>query len=107
MVHFFHKIDGWVDFEDAYRSMVVEAPSPAHFVEVGAFLGKSTHKMPSLEAVHDSASLSGDHTSCTRGGSAVRCIRIRLHCENPLGSTDLARDLDAGSPAQSVDLLAI
>jgi len=45
MEHFFHTIDGWFDFEDVYRRMVNEAPSQAYFVEVGAFLGKSTSFM--------------------------------------------------------------
>jgi len=45
MEHFFHTIDGWFDFEDVYRRMVNEAPPQAYFVEVGAFLGKSTSFM--------------------------------------------------------------
>jgi predicted O-methyltransferase YrrM len=45
MEHFYHTIDGWFDFEDVYRRMVQEAPAEAHFVEVGAFLGKSTSFM--------------------------------------------------------------
>lgn len=42
MEHFYQTIEGWFDFEDIYREMVVRAPAQAHFVEVGAFLGKST-----------------------------------------------------------------
>lgn len=45
MEHFFQTIDGWFDFEEVYRRMVHEAPPEAHFVEVGAFLGKSTSFM--------------------------------------------------------------
>lgn len=45
MEHFFETIEGWFDFEDVYRRMAQEAPAQAHFVEVGAFLGKSTSFM--------------------------------------------------------------
>jgi predicted O-methyltransferase YrrM len=42
MEHFYQTIEGWFDFEDVYRLMAQRAPELAHFVEVGAFLGKST-----------------------------------------------------------------
>ncbi len=45
MEHFFQTIDGWFDFEDVYRRMVALAPPHAQFVEIGAFLGKSTSFM--------------------------------------------------------------
>ncbi len=45
MKHFFQTITGWFDFEDVYTFMVQRAPQQAHFVEVGAFLGKSTSFM--------------------------------------------------------------
>lgn len=40
--HFYESVPGWFDFEDVYRDAVASAPSPAHFVEVGAWLGRST-----------------------------------------------------------------
>lgn len=40
--HFYQTINGWFDFEDIYRAMVECANDKAHFVEVGAFEGKST-----------------------------------------------------------------
>lgn len=45
MDHFFQTITGWFDFQDVYTFMVQRAPQQAHFVEVGAFLGKSTSFM--------------------------------------------------------------
>lgn len=45
MEHFYHTIEGWFDFEEIYSQMVAAAPHNAHFVEVGAFLGKSTSFM--------------------------------------------------------------
>jgi len=40
--HIYQNIFGYFDFEDIYKTAVVMAPSTAHFVEVGAFWGKST-----------------------------------------------------------------
>ena len=45
MEHFYFTLDGWFDFEDIYIFAVNVAPDIAHFVEVGAFLGKSTSFM--------------------------------------------------------------
>lgn len=45
MQHIYQSIDGWFDFEDIYWSMVQKAQSQAHFVEVGAFKGKSASYM--------------------------------------------------------------
>jgi hypothetical protein len=43
--HFYQTIEGWFDFEDVYREMVKRANFISHFVEVGAFKGKSTAYM--------------------------------------------------------------
>lgn len=42
--HFFQSIPGWFDdnFQAVYRQAVEKAPSPARFVEVGSWLGRST-----------------------------------------------------------------
>lgn len=40
--HFYHNIMGWFDFEDLYEREVRAAADDAHFVEVGAYHGKST-----------------------------------------------------------------
>ena len=45
MEHFYFTLDVWFDFEDVYIFAVTVAPEIAHFVEVGAFLGKSTSFM--------------------------------------------------------------
>jgi hypothetical protein len=39
--HFCGDIQGWTDFEDIYADMVRGVISPAHFVEVGSWLGRS------------------------------------------------------------------
>lgn len=35
-------IEGWFDFQDLYRQMVRQANETAHFVEIGAWMGRST-----------------------------------------------------------------
>jgi hypothetical protein len=45
MEHFYQRIDGWFDFQDVYSSQVETAKDGAHFVEIGAWLGKSTAYM--------------------------------------------------------------
>lgn len=42
MDHFYESIPGWFDFADVYAAFVSTSPSPAKFVEVGAWYGKST-----------------------------------------------------------------
>jgi len=43
--HYYFELDGWFDFEDIYKERVYYAQENAHFVELGAFLGKSTSYM--------------------------------------------------------------
>ena len=43
--HIYNDIEGWFDFEDVYTDMVEKAEENSHFVEVGAWLGKSTSYM--------------------------------------------------------------
>lgn len=41
MEHFYQHIEGWFSFQPFYERMVREASSPAKFVEVGTWLGRS------------------------------------------------------------------
>lgn len=43
--HIYQNIEGWFDFESTYKEMVGKAFNGSHFVEVGAWLGKSTSYM--------------------------------------------------------------
>jgi len=45
MNHFYQDIHGWFDFQKIYQWAVANAKEDAHFVEVGAYLGKSTSFM--------------------------------------------------------------
>lgn len=42
MDHTYQKIQGWFNYESIYDQAVAAAPSPAHFVEIGSWRGKST-----------------------------------------------------------------
>ncbi|MBN8548860.1 MAG: class I SAM-dependent methyltransferase [Deltaproteobacteria bacterium] len=42
MEHFYQNIEGWFDFQEIYRAFVSSARNPSHFVEVGAWYGKSS-----------------------------------------------------------------
>lgn len=42
MYHFYDKIQGWFNFSNLYRNVVKYAEPNAHFVEVGAWRGRST-----------------------------------------------------------------
>jgi predicted O-methyltransferase YrrM len=45
MDHFYENIKGWFDFQDVYTTMVNTASHGMHFVEVGAYYGKSAAYM--------------------------------------------------------------
>jgi hypothetical protein len=45
MEHFFHAIPGWFDFANIYTDRVNSASDGAHFVELGAWKGKSAAYM--------------------------------------------------------------
>lgn len=42
MNHFHHEIQGWCNFESLYQEMVSLAETNSHFVEIGAWKGRST-----------------------------------------------------------------
>lgn len=42
MEHFYEKIQGWFDFQELYLNAVENAPNNSKFVEIGAWIGKST-----------------------------------------------------------------
>jgi len=43
--HIYNQIDGWFDFQDVYSNIVKGAKDGDHFVEIGAWLGRSTSFM--------------------------------------------------------------
>ena len=54
MDHFWQSVSGWFDGSDAdfYKSMIDQSPSPAHFVEVGSWKGRSSAYMV-VESIND------------------------------------------------------
>ena len=45
MEHFYHNIHGFFDFQELYTRIVKELSDGSHFVEIGAFYGKSSAYM--------------------------------------------------------------
>lgn len=43
--HFYKDISGWFDYEHIYKTMVENSTDNAHFVEIGAWLGRSSSFM--------------------------------------------------------------
>jgi len=66
MEHFYNNIHGWFDFHDLYSRMVQEASSGYHFVEIGAFYGKSTSYM-AVEIINSGKNIKFDVVDTWRG----------------------------------------
>ena len=43
MKHSYFKIPGWFNYHEAYDQIVDEIPNNGKIVEIGSFLGRSTH----------------------------------------------------------------
>jgi predicted O-methyltransferase YrrM len=65
--HFYENIDGWFDFKEFYTQMVNKFPTCSHFVEIGAWLGKSTSYM-AVEIINSGKNIKFDVID-TWGGS--------------------------------------
>lgn len=66
MEHFYNSIHGWFDFQDLYTKMVNEHLSGAHFIEVGAFYGKSAAYM-AVEIANSQKKIQFDVVDTWRG----------------------------------------
>ena len=76
MRHFYENIDSnpaWFDFQDLYREMVNQAKDGAHFVEVGAWLGKSTAFM-AVEIANSKKNITFDVVDTFRGDGTMEQI---------------------------------
>lgn len=72
MRHFYNEISGWAAFSRLYIEMVAEAPDPAHFVEVGSWLGRSAALM-AVEIVNSKKQIKFDCIDpWTDGGPDLR-----------------------------------
>jgi hypothetical protein len=71
MNHFFENIQGWFQFHDIYRRAVQEAAnSGSHFVEVGAWKGKSTAFL-AVEIINSGKQIKFDVVDTWRGSNEV------------------------------------
>jgi predicted O-methyltransferase YrrM len=66
MEHFYHNIHGFFDFQDVYTRMVNEFGDGAHFVEVGAFYGRSTAYL-AVEIANSNKAIKFDVVDTWRG----------------------------------------
>lgn len=64
--HFYKDIEGWFDYEEVFQQMVQEFDSGAHFVEIGAYLGKSTAYM-AVEIANSNKNIRFDVVDTWRG----------------------------------------
>ena len=66
MDHFYENIKGWFDFQDVYTTMVNTASHGMHFVEVGAYYGKSAAYM-AVEIINSGKKIRFDVVDTWRG----------------------------------------
>jgi hypothetical protein len=66
MEHFYNKIHGWFDFQNLYTKMVNDHADNSHFVEVGAFYGKSAAYM-AVEIANSGKKIQFDVVDTWRG----------------------------------------
>jgi cephalosporin hydroxylase len=66
MEHFYKNIHGWFDFQGLYTKMVEEHSNDSHFVEVGAFYGKSAAYM-AVEIANSGKKIQFDVVDTWRG----------------------------------------
>lgn len=68
MDHFFYQIPGWFRYENLYHYMVDEATENSHFVEVGAWLGRSTSFM-AVEIINSNKKIQFDVVDTWQGSA--------------------------------------
>lgn len=70
MEHFYNNIEGWFQFHKIYTNAVSEAVAGSHFVEVGAWKGKSTAFM-AVEIMNSGKQIKFDVVDTWRGSDEV------------------------------------
>jgi hypothetical protein len=68
MKHFYQNIEGWFNFQGIYKGQVQIAKDNAHFVEVGAWLGKSTSFM-AVEIINSGKNIRFDVVDTWKGST--------------------------------------
>jgi predicted O-methyltransferase YrrM len=66
MDHFYYGIEGWFDYQDIYSHMVSTFGNEAHFVEIGAWKGKSSSFM-AVEIANSNKNIKFDVVDTWRG----------------------------------------
>jgi hypothetical protein len=70
MNHIYQNIQGWFDFSKFYDEMVQQAQDGSHFVEIGAWKGKSTSYM-AVEIANSQKKIQFDCVDTWMGGEEV------------------------------------
>lgn len=70
MEHIYNKIQGWFDFSSLYDEMVQKAENNSHFVEIGAWKGKSSSYM-AVEIANSNKNIRFDCVDTWLGGEEV------------------------------------
>ena len=78
MDHFYQNIHGWFDFQTLYTKMVEEHSTNSHFVEVGAFYGKSAAYMAVEIANSGKKKTLAEHTYNKRIERLIEIIELDL-----------------------------
>jgi hypothetical protein len=73
MEHFFHAIPGWFDFANIYTDRVNSASNGAHFVELGAWKGKSAAYM-AVEIANSGKKMQFDCVDIWNGAGAIQIV---------------------------------
>ena len=68
MKHFYQNIEGWFDFQNLYEEQVKKSQNGFHFVEIGAWLGKSTSFM-AVEIINSNKKIKFDVIDTWEGSS--------------------------------------
>lgn len=69
MEHFYDSIGGWFNFQDFYRQQVENAADGAHFVEIGAWKGRSAAYM-AVEIINSGKQIRFDVIDTWQGSGA-------------------------------------
>ena len=86
MNHFYENIQGWFSYPHIYSKVVAEATSPAHFVEVGAWKGRSSAYM-AVEIINSKKDIKFDVVDTWKGSDE------EAHISDPYIQTDTLYDL--------------
>ncbi len=100
--HFFEWIPGWFDYQELYARIVREAPEKAHFVEVGAWFGRSTAYL-AIEILRSGKSIRHDVVDHWQGGKGEAIHETILKHTDVY--TEFAANMQRGGVAEKIHVV--